>query len=90
MIVKLFDRTEIIVTEPQAEAIVNAIERGVKMIRINKMVIASGAIAVIKPGGHTQADIVPRNRQLAPPDNRGTDSPAKERLREMLAKKKLA
>lgn len=82
MIIKLFDKTEIIVTKEEATKVAEAINRGVKMIAIKGNLINPSAIALIREGGQTQAD---NFKKLDRPDFRGKDSPAKEKLRQQIA-----
>lgn len=81
MIIKLFDKTEIPCSDSEAEKIMAAVNQGVKLIRLRGMVLAPGSIAMIKPGGHSEADTVPTSHRLAKPDHRGEASPALESLR---------
>jgi len=84
VIVKLFDKTEIVVSQDEAKKIGEAINKGVKMISIKGSLINPSSIASIMPGGHTQADVMPWSKRLPPPDHRGLASPAKEVLRKRL------
>jgi hypothetical protein len=83
MIIKLKDGTETIVNNEKAERAIEQIESGAVSFRVNGMWIRSDWVAVIKPGGTTEVDIVPRDHQLDRPDHRGEYSPAKEKLRKL-------
>lgn len=54
MIVKLWDKTELIVTPNEGEQIKQMIEKDYKFIEIHGMMIRPSAIMLIKPGGNTQ------------------------------------
>lgn len=82
MIIKYFDRTEQVVTDAEAEKITSAINRGVAMIQIRGSMVNPKSIALIKPGGRTEADQQAlTNPRIAAHDNRGDYSPALEKLR---------
>lgn len=88
MIVKLFDGTEFDVTKQQAEQVKQMISQGKRTIVIGESWLKSSSIAVIRPGGKTEADTVPDNRKIeARTDHRGEHSPAKERLRQWITNK---
>lgn len=82
MIIKLFDKTELFVTQAEATRVTDAINRGAAMIQIKGMTLNPKAIAVIIPGGYTEVDIAPVERRLPRPDYRGEPSPALEKMRE--------
>lgn len=84
MIIKLKDGTETIVSNEQADGTMQAIESGAVGFKVNDMWVRCDWVAVIKPGGRTEADVAPRDHQLEPPDYRGEPSPAKEALRETM------
>lgn len=88
MIVKLFDKTEIVVTGEQAEKIKTAVANGVKHISINENWITTSSISSIIQGGETkeygdyQIDRKhATNRLLGSGDNRGNPSPIKESIK---------
>lgn len=51
MIVTLFDKTQIIVTRHQGELVMQALEKGVELIRLKGALYKSAAIASVTPGG---------------------------------------
>lgn len=76
MIVVLFDKREIIVTKAEAEKIEQAIARSEEgRLKIRDYFVKKSAIAYIKPGGYTEADMpkpLPTSRQLRS-DSRSED-----------------
>lgn len=59
MIVKLFDRTEIVVSKTEADKIIQSIRKSSDgYITVKGSLIKKSGIAQIKPGGNSQADAV--------------------------------
>lgn len=81
MIIKLKDGTEINVTTERAEAVKDAIERGVVGIELDDKWFRSDWVATIMPGGTPKPQ---QDNLLEAPDYRGQYSPAKEKLRAQL------
>lgn len=87
MIIKLKDGTETTVTKEQAERAIEEMEGGATSFMVNDMWIRCDWVAVIKPGGQTEADVIwDDSHILDRPDHRGKPSPAKEILREKYGK----
>ena len=57
MIVVLFNKEEIIVTQEEANKIDDMIDQDIKWIKIGEYRIRPSAIMLIKPGGHTEPDL---------------------------------
>lgn len=90
MIIKLFDRTEIVVSQDEAAKVVNAIERDVASIVVKGIFLNNPkrVIAYVMPGGYTEADRADKSHRIAATStHRGEYSPAKERIREMFRNK---
>lgn len=86
MIVVLFNKEEIIITQEEANRIDDMIEADVKWITIGQFRIRPSAIALIKPGGFSETDKVPQSHRLERPDYRGKPSTVKEELRKRWSK----
>lgn len=85
MIVKLFDKTELTISQNAAMRLTESLQRDPQgYVTLNGIVIKKTAIAMIKPGGRTEPDT--KQLLLEKPDYRGEFSPAKEKLRQMFAK----
>jgi hypothetical protein len=83
MIVTLKDRTAIIATKDEADKIKNAIEDGAVGIELGNRWFRADWVATIMPGGNVEKI---NDKQIEAPDNRGKNSPAKEKLRKDLEK----
>ena len=81
MIVKLFDKTELVISKNAADRLASSLKRDPQgYVTLNGMVIKKTAIALIKPGGDE-----PKNyNMIAAPDHRGEQSDAKEKIRQAL------
>jgi hypothetical protein len=83
VIVKLFDKTELIISQNAADKLTASLRRDPQgYVTINGMVIKKTAIALVKPGG--EPPIEKNYNMIEAPDNRGVDSSAKERIRQAL------
>lgn len=78
MIVKLFDKTELHVTDKEGEAIARALANKTEIIVVKGTVIKTSAIAYVKPGQPSTL------KSLPVPDNRREPSPAKEKIKQLL------
>jgi hypothetical protein len=76
MIITLFDKSEILASKEEVDKIVNAINRGVKLIAIRGNLINPSAIAKIENKGN-DIDI----KLLERPDHREKEAPNKELIR---------
>ena len=76
MIVVLFSREEITVTQSEANAIDDMIDADVKWIKIGEYRVRPSAIALIKPGGHVEPEynLLPEQRV----ENRGETSASRD------------
>jgi len=84
-LVKLYDDTEIHITDNQAARLTIALNGGTDgYVTIGDSLIKKSNIAKIVPGGKTEVDVIPESNRIAPPDNRGEESPAKNAIQEYL------
>lgn len=82
MILRLKDGTETSLTTEEVGQLETMLNSETKIIKIGNLIFDRAMFAVIKPGGHTQADVIDdRSHLLDRPDYRGRFSPAKEALR---------
>jgi hypothetical protein len=75
VIIKLFDRTDIVVTKHVADKLRESLLKSPEgMVTISDYMIKKSAIAYIKPGGYTQADIPQQtDAKRLQADNRSED-----------------
>lgn len=61
MIVKLFDHTEIVISQEEGKKLSAVLQRSTDgYVMLHGTLVKKSAISMVKPGGHTEADTLPR------------------------------
>lgn len=83
--VELHNGKQIVIEDEIALKLSKSIYENPKgMVTINKELVNKSSIANIYRGGKTEVDVIPESKRIAPPDNRGKESPAKNAIQEYL------